>query len=75
MKSGFCKILLLNNLHFMSQLVESAFLQKLHDLHSSETRASDGVRLAPRGMENIVGVRPKQYAMHCDALSKEITLV
>ncbi|CAA6656140.1 unnamed protein product [Spirodela intermedia] len=57
------------------QLVDSTFLQKLHDLHSSETSASDGVHLAPRGLENIVSVRPKQYAMHCDAISKEIILL
>uniref|UniRef100_A0A1D1YMR7 Protein arginine N-methyltransferase 7 n=1 Tax=Anthurium amnicola TaxID=1678845 RepID=A0A1D1YMR7_9ARAE len=57
------------------QLVESTFLWKLHDLYSCEVSASDGVHLAPYGSENIVSVRPKQYAMHCDALSQEIRLL
>ncbi|MQM09764.1 hypothetical protein Taro_042640 [Colocasia esculenta] len=57
------------------QLVESTFLWKLHDLYGSEACVSDGVHLAPYGLENIVSVKPKQYAMHCDELSKEIRLL
>lgn len=56
------------------QLVESAFLWKLHDLYSSEVCLSDGVHLLPSDLENIIDVKPKQHAMHCDALTEEIRL-
>lgn len=57
------------------QLVESTFLWKLHDLYSSELNASDGIHLAPAGLERIIHVKPQQYAMHCDAISKEIRVL
>ena len=55
--------------------MQCEFLHNLHDLKSSEIIAKDGVWLAPQDLEGIVSIRPKQYAMHCDALSKEMTLV
>ncbi|XP_060972231.1 protein arginine N-methyltransferase 1.6 isoform X3 [Cannabis sativa] len=57
------------------QLVESSFLWRLHDLHNNEVKASDGVRLVPTGVDTILGVKPQQYAYHCDALEKEIKLL
>ncbi|PUZ58356.1 hypothetical protein GQ55_5G503100 [Panicum hallii var. hallii] len=56
-------------------LVESTFLWKMHDLHSSEANAEDGVRLTPSGTENILSVKPQQHAMQCDALADEIRLL
>jgi protein arginine N-methyltransferase 7 len=47
----------------------------MHDLHSSEANAEDGVRLTPSGTENILSVKPQQHAMQCDALADEIRLV
>ncbi|KAK9148209.1 hypothetical protein Scep_006966 [Stephania cephalantha] len=60
---------------FLSQLVESEFLLKQHDLHNSESKLSDRVHLVPSGLETVVHVKPQQYAMHCDALSNEIKLL
>ncbi|KAG1359314.1 Protein arginine N-methyltransferase 7 [Cocos nucifera] len=57
------------------QLVESTFLWKLHDLYSSELNASDGIHLAPAGLERIIHVKQQQYAMRCDAISKELRLL
>ncbi|XP_034217275.1 protein arginine N-methyltransferase 1.6 isoform X2 [Prunus dulcis] len=57
------------------QLVESTFLWKLHDLHGNEAKASDGIRLVPTGLDNILGVKPQQYAFHCDAIGKEVKLL
>ena len=65
----------LNYYVLMSQLVESTFLWKLHDLYNSELNASDGIHLAPAGLERIIHVKQQQYAMHCDAISKELRLV
>ncbi|VAH99846.1 unnamed protein product [Triticum turgidum subsp. durum] len=56
------------------QLVESPFLWKMHDLHSNEANAADGVWLTPDGMENIVSVKLQQHAMQCDPLEDEIRL-
>ncbi|EMS53458.1 hypothetical protein TRIUR3_03298 [Triticum urartu] len=56
------------------QLVESPFLWKMHDLHSNEANAADGVWLTPDGMENIVSVKLQQHAMKCDPLEDEIRL-
>nr|CAB3469178.1 unnamed protein product [Digitaria exilis] len=56
-------------------LVESTFLWKMHDLHSSEATAQDGVWLTPRGTENILSVKLQQHAMQCDALEDEIRLL
>ncbi|BFG31388.1 hypothetical protein CerSpe_176620 [Prunus speciosa] len=57
------------------QLVESTFLWKLHDLHGNEAKVSDGIRLVPTGLDNILGVKPQQYAFHCDAIGKEVKLL
>ncbi|KMZ57483.1 putative Protein arginine n-methyltransferase [Zostera marina] len=57
------------------QLVESSFLQKLHDLYSCEVEVSDGLHLVPFGSKRILGIKPKQYAMQCSAMSKEIKLL
>ncbi|XP_037423854.1 protein arginine N-methyltransferase 7-like [Triticum dicoccoides] len=57
------------------QLVESPFLWKMHDLHSNEANAADGVWLTPDGMENIVSVKLQQHAMQCDPLEDEIRLL
>ncbi|XP_078173348.1 protein arginine methyltransferase 7 [Carex rostrata] len=57
------------------QLVESTFLGKLCDLHNQDLSASDGLRLSPVTGENLITIKPKQYAMHCDALSSEIKLM
>ncbi|GAU24492.1 hypothetical protein TSUD_156040 [Trifolium subterraneum] len=54
------------------QLVESTFLWRLHDLHSNEAGASDGIRLAPHGLESVLGVKRQQYAMHCDPIGEEL---
>ncbi|KAF8662332.1 hypothetical protein HU200_056543 [Digitaria exilis] len=56
-------------------LVESTFLWKMHDLHSSEANAEDGVWLTPGGKENILSVKLQQHAMQCDALEDEIRLL
>ncbi|XP_045790454.1 protein arginine N-methyltransferase 1.6 [Trifolium pratense] len=54
------------------QLVESTFLWRLHDLRSNEAGASDGIRLAPPGLESVIGVKRQQYAMHCDPIGEEL---
>ncbi|KAL9433796.1 hypothetical protein AB3S75_028607 [Citrus x aurantiifolia] len=57
------------------QLVESTFLWKLHDLYNNEAKALDGIHLVPPGMDSILHVKSQQYAMHCDAITKEIKLL
>ncbi|KAH7549614.1 hypothetical protein JRO89_XS13G0056400 [Xanthoceras sorbifolium] len=57
------------------QLVESTSLWKLHDLHTNEAKASDGIHLVPTGLHSILRVKSQQYAMHCDALTNEIKLL
>ncbi|MED6210293.1 Protein arginine N-methyltransferase 7 [Stylosanthes scabra] len=57
------------------QLVESTFLQKLHDLHNNEASAFDGICLTPTGLESVLGIKHQQYAMHCDPIGKEIKLL
>ncbi|KAF5478490.1 hypothetical protein F2P56_005045 [Juglans regia] len=57
------------------QLVESTFLWKLHDLQNNEAEACDGIHLVPSGLGSILGVKPQQYAMHCDAIKDEIKLL
>lgn len=57
------------------QLVESTFLWKLHDLHGNEAEACDGIRLVPTGFEDVLCVKPQQYAFHCDAIANEVKLV
>lgn len=52
------------------QFVESMYLWKLHDLVSSETRASDGIYLVPDGINPILRIRQQQFAMHCDAIEE-----
>ncbi|XP_059657547.1 protein arginine N-methyltransferase 1.6 [Cornus florida] len=57
------------------QLVESAYLWKLHDLYNNETKASDDIHLTPTGMETILCIKPQQYSMHCDAIKEKIKLL
>ncbi|KAJ0236718.1 Protein arginine N-methyltransferase 1.6 [Hirschfeldia incana] len=57
------------------QLVESTFLCNMHDLQSNEARMSDGVRLAPPGLESLFGIKSQQYSMHVDAIENEIKLL
>ncbi|RZC53437.1 hypothetical protein C5167_012286 [Papaver somniferum] len=57
------------------QLVECEFLWKMHDLHNCEVKVSDGTHLAPVGLETIVGVKQRQYAMHCNSISNDIRLL
>ncbi|XP_042947869.1 protein arginine N-methyltransferase 1.6 isoform X1 [Carya illinoinensis] len=57
------------------QLVESTFLWKLHDLQNNEAEGCDGIHLVPSGLGSILGVKPQQYAMHCDAIKDEIKLL
>ncbi|KAK7265923.1 hypothetical protein RJT34_33548 [Clitoria ternatea] len=57
------------------QLVESTFLWQLHDLHNNEAGASDGIRLAPSGLDSVLSVKKQQYAMHCDPIREEIKLL
>ncbi|XP_039134647.1 protein arginine N-methyltransferase 7 isoform X1 [Dioscorea cayenensis subsp. rotundata] len=57
------------------QLVESDFLWKMSDLCNNEVSISDGVHLVPAGLEGILGIKPQQHAMHCDALLEEIRLL
>ncbi|KAL4178750.1 hypothetical protein AMTRI_Chr13g116670 [Amborella trichopoda] len=54
------------------QLVECAFLHKMHDLYSNEALASDDIHLVPTGLETAIYVKPQQYPFHCSALSKDI---
>ncbi|XP_071705417.1 protein arginine N-methyltransferase 7 [Rutidosis leptorrhynchoides] len=57
------------------QLVESTYLWKLHDLINNEANAGDGIHLVPKGKETILGVKPQQHPMHCDAIADEIRLL
>jgi len=56
-------------------LVESVSLWKMHDLHSNEANAEDGVWLTPSGTQNVLSVKSQQHAMQCDALADEIRLL
>jgi hypothetical protein len=47
----------------------------MHDLHSNEVNAEDGVWLTPSGTQNVLSVKSQQHAMQCDALADEIRLV
>lgn len=47
----------------------------MHDLHSNEANAEDGVWLTPSGTQNVLSVKLQQHAMQCDALADEIRLV
>ncbi|KAF7828413.1 protein arginine N-methyltransferase 1.6 isoform X1 [Senna tora] len=57
------------------QLVESTFLRQLHDLHSNEANASDGIHLTSPGHGSGLSIKHQQYAMHCDPLREEIKLL
>ncbi|XP_031248481.1 protein arginine N-methyltransferase 1.6-like isoform X2 [Pistacia vera] len=57
------------------QLVESTFLWKLHDLYNNEAKASDSIHLVPSRSGTPICVKQQQYAMHCDAITKEIKLL
>ncbi|XP_062027389.1 protein arginine N-methyltransferase 1.6-like isoform X2 [Rosa rugosa] len=54
------------------QLVESTFLWKLRDLRSNKAEVSDGIHLVLTGFEDVLGVKPQQYAFHCDAIADEV---
>ncbi|CAH1424268.1 unnamed protein product [Lactuca virosa] len=58
-----------------AQLVESTYLWKLHDLLNNEADMEDGIHLVPKGKENVLGVKPQQFAMHCDAMAEDIRLL
>ncbi|KAI4315264.1 hypothetical protein L6164_028094 [Bauhinia variegata] len=57
------------------QLVESPFLWQLHDLHSNEASACDGIHLTTPELDSIINVKGQQYAMHCDPIQEEIKLL
>ncbi|CAK9181984.1 unnamed protein product [Ilex paraguariensis] len=57
------------------QLVESIYLWKLHDLYNNEAKASDGIHLAPKGLETILCVKSQQLPLHCDSMNEEIKLL
>ncbi|KAH9721297.1 protein arginine N-methyltransferase 1.6 [Citrus sinensis] len=48
---------------------------QLHDLYNNEAKALDDIHLVPAGMDSILHVKSQQYAMHCDAITKEIKLL
>ncbi|GAA0168249.1 protein modifying enzyme [Lithospermum erythrorhizon] len=57
------------------QLVENTYLRRLHDLYNNESEVLDEIKLVPKGMGNILSVKRRQYAMHCDAITKEVKLL
>ncbi|PKA60675.1 Protein arginine N-methyltransferase 7 [Apostasia shenzhenica] len=57
------------------QLVECSHLWKLHDLQGNEARASDGLSLAPAGLENIIDAKDQQYSMHCSSFRSDVRLL
>ncbi|KAJ3672642.1 hypothetical protein LUZ60_007363 [Juncus effusus] len=57
------------------QLVECEYLWRNNDLHSQETKASDGIFLSPVGTQKFLFSSKKQYAMHCDPLFQEMKLL
>ncbi|XP_068634284.1 protein arginine N-methyltransferase 7 [Aristolochia californica] len=57
------------------QLVQSSYLQSLHDLHGCEAHASDGIQLTPSSLETVISVKRQQYAMHCDSISDDLRLL
>eukprot|EP01018_Ginkgo_biloba_P018230 Gb_33384 [translate_table: standard] len=54
------------------QLVQSAFLWTLHDLHGSETHILDGLFLTPVESEEALSSKPLQHAMHCNTFSSQV---
>lgn len=57
------------------QVVESEYLWGLQDLYGKEMEASDGIRVVPSEKEMTIGVKPQQFAMHCDAIRDEIKVL
>ncbi|CAL1401510.1 unnamed protein product [Linum trigynum] len=57
------------------QLVESSFIQELHDLGNKEGQVLDGIHLVPNGLSTIIRPKSQQYPLHCDSLSEEIRLL
>ncbi|KAK4846738.1 hypothetical protein QYF36_021447 [Acer negundo] len=47
-------------------------MEAVHDLHNNEAKASDDIHLVPTGLHTILHVKSQQYAMYCDAITKEI---
>ncbi|KAK4856266.1 hypothetical protein QYF36_015858 [Acer negundo] len=52
--------------------VEHVPVEAVHDLHANEAKASNDIHLVPTGLHTILRVKSQQYAMHCDAITKEI---
>lgn len=59
----------------MLQLVECKYLREMHDIVHREAEATDGIRLVPRGMADLLAVKKQQFAMHCNAIKDELKLV
>ncbi|KAL0312911.1 UNVERIFIED_CONTAM: protein arginine N-methyltransferase 1.6 [Sesamum radiatum] len=57
------------------QLVECTYLWEMHDLVNREAGVSDGIRLVPNGMFDLLGVKRQQYAMHCNSMKEGIKLL
>eukprot|EP01018_Ginkgo_biloba_P030040 Gb_09787 [translate_table: standard] len=58
-----------------SQLVQSTFLWRLHDLHGNETHISDGLFLTPVGSKEALSSKPVQHVMHCNTFSPQSKIV
>ncbi|XP_011081252.1 protein arginine N-methyltransferase 1.6 [Sesamum indicum] len=57
------------------QLVECPYLWEMHDLVNREAAVSDGIRLVPNGMFDLLGIKRQQYAMHCNSMKEGIKLL
>lgn len=51
------------------QVVESDYLWGLQDLYNKEREATDGIHLVLSDKGTTIGVKPQQFAMHCDPIS------
>lgn len=74
-----CNYLIMKSIYvgdsILFQLVECTYLREVHDLVHREAEASDGIHLVPSGMTDLLAVKKKQFAMHCNAIKDEIKLV
>ncbi|KAL0329551.1 UNVERIFIED_CONTAM: protein arginine N-methyltransferase 7 [Sesamum radiatum] len=57
------------------QVVECTYLWEMHDLVNREAGVSDGIRLVPNGMFDLLGIKRQQYAMHCNSMKEGIKLL
>ncbi|KAL0395237.1 UNVERIFIED_CONTAM: protein arginine N-methyltransferase 1.6 [Sesamum latifolium] len=48
---------------------------QMHDLVNREAGVSDGIRLVPNGMFDLLGIKKQQYAMHCNSMKEGIKLL